>query len=95
MSNKNRKTTKGKRIQKKRTVKRLTNEQKAIREIRKAERQALADFNTELRYVGLIAVQKTWYMPRFKKLVKASRPYLSKLADKLNAMRKENAWLNA
>ncbi len=95
MSNKNRKSKTVKRNLKKRTVKRLTSEQKAIREIRKAERQALADFNTELQYIGLIAVQKTWYMPRFKKLVKASRPYLTKLASKLNAMRSEHNWLNA
>jgi len=33
----------------------------------KGERQAMADFNAELRYMGLISLQLTWKLPRLRK----------------------------
>ncbi len=61
---------------------------------RKAERAAIADFNAEIRYCGLVALQRTWKMPRFRKLAKLAAKYLRTLNATLNDMRKVRPWLD-
>jgi hypothetical protein len=43
----------------------------------------MADFNAELRYIGLIALQLAWKLPRFRKLAAKAKPYLRDLNDRL------------
>ena len=45
----------------------------------KGERQAIADFNAELRYIGRIALQFTWKRPCFRKLAAKAKTVSAQL----------------